>query len=324
MNSFSECQQKVEDRLNNLIINEQPKELYEPIEYILKIGGKRIRPSLVLMGCNVFTEKPEIAMDAALAIEVFHNFTLMHDDIMDKADLRRNKQTVHKKWNKNIAILSGDAMMILAYKFLSNYDPHLFSELFQIFNKTALEVCEGQQYDMNFESAQYIGLDDYLKMIELKTSVLIGASFKMGAIIGGADDYNLKSIYEYGKNLGIAFQLQDDLLDVFGETLKFGKKTGGDIIANKKTFLLIQALENAEGETKVELLDWLDKKNFDPDAKVEAIKKIYNKLDIKEKTLAKIDEFFNISKRSLENISVKNERKSELKGFAEYLMKRDK
>ena len=324
MYSFSECQQKVQDKLASIDLNYKPKELYEPIGYILSIGGKRIRPSLVLMGCNVFDDDIEKAMEAAIAIEVFHNFTLMHDDIMDKADIRRNKQTVHKKWNENIAILSGDAMMILAYQFLKNYRPGLLSNLFQVFNKTALEVCEGQQYDMNFESAQNVTINDYIKMIQLKTSALIAASFKMGAIIGGADNSNTKNIYEYGKNLGIAFQLQDDLLDVFGETKKFGKTNGGDIIANKKTFLLIQALENANGATKKELLGWLAKKEFDPLEKIESVKKIYQTLKIEEKTQTKIDEYFKESNRSLENISVNNERKTELKAFAEYLMNRDK
>lgn len=324
MYSFSECQDKVQERLKKLSLDKKPKELYEPIDYILSIGGKRIRPSLVLLGYNVFNEDIEKAMDAAMAIEVFHNFTLMHDDIMDRANMRRNKQTVHKKWNENIAILSGDAMMILAYQFLSNYEPQLFSKLFPVFNKTALEVCEGQQYDMNFESAQNVTIDDYLKMIELKTSVLIAASFKMGAIVGGANASSCDSIYEYGKNLGIAFQLQDDLLDVFGDTKKVGKINGGDIIANKKTFLLIQALENAEGDTRENLLGWINKQEFDPAEKVEAVKEIYNQLNIKEKTQAKVDEFFVRSKHSLENIAVNEERKTELKTFATYLMNRDK
>ncbi len=324
MNLFSECQQKIEERLNKLTINGYPKELYKPIEYILGIGGKRIRPSLVLLGCNIFSNEIEKAMDAALAIEIFHNFTLLHDDIMDKADIRRNKQTVHKKWDENIAILSGDAMMILAYQFLARYEPVLFSKLFQVFNKTALEVCEGQQYDMNFESSQNVIIEDYLKMIELKTSVLIAASFKMGAIIGGANKSNSEHIYEYGKNLGIAFQLQDDLLDVYGETQKFGKKSGGDILANKKTFLLIQALDNASGNTKKNLIDWLNKKEFNPEEKIDAVKEIYNELHIKEKTHAKINGFFDISIRSLENISANDDKKNELKAFAEYLMNRDK
>jgi geranylgeranyl diphosphate synthase type II len=215
-------------------------------------------------------------------------------------------------------------MMILSYDFLSKYEPKLFAELFSIFNKTALEVCEGQQFDMNFESSLNVSINDYIKMIELKTSVLVAASFQIGAIIGGADDENKKNIYEYGKNLGIAFQLQDDLLDAFGETKKVGKINGGDIIANKKTFLLIHALENATGETKKELLEWLNKTEFDSKEKVESVKRIYNQLNIQEITQAKIDEYFNLSNHSLEKISVNDEKKSELKSFAEYLMNRDK
>ena len=234
--------------LDAAITIKEPKNLYEPIHYILQIGGKRLRPILTIMTCDLFNGNVKNSYDAALAVEVFHNFTLIHDDIMDSAPIRRGKETVHIKWDINTGILSGDAMMIMAYKCFENYDEGIFKKLMCLFNQTALEVCEGQQYDMNFEKRSFVTEDDYINMIGLKTAVLLAASLQIGAIIGGAETNDAKLIYDFGKNLGLAFQLQDDLLDAYGERKMFGKKPGNDILANKKTYMLIKALTLAKGE----------------------------------------------------------------------------
>jgi len=249
MYTFIQIQQIVEKYLKEIELKTEPRELYEPVKYILEIGGKRIRPSLVLAAYNLFKNDVETAINPALALEVFHNFTLLHDDIMDKADLRRNQQTVHKKWNENVAILSGDTMSIKAYELLSKIPAEFLSEVLQAFNKTALQVCEGQQLDMNFESRLDVSVEEYLEMIRLKTSVLIAVSLKIGAIMAGALRNDVHKLYDFGLNLGLAFQLQDDYLDAYGDVQAFGKKIGGDIVANKKTFLLIKALETSDKET---------------------------------------------------------------------------
>ena len=239
--------------LKHFKITKEPSTLYNPVNYILDLGGKRLRPVLTLMAAEIFNCDYKKALDAALSIEVFHNFSLIHDDIMDEAPLRRGKETVHLKWDLNTGILSGDAMLIMAYQLFENYEPETFQKLAKLFSKTALEVCEGQQYDIDFEIRDDVKIDDYLKMIELKTAVLLGAALKMGAIVANASENDQNCIYEFGKNLGIAFQLQDDYLDAFGDPNTFGKQVGGDIIENKKTFLYLKAVEFSQKEIKLEL-----------------------------------------------------------------------
>ncbi len=249
MFTLIQLQEFISEKIQSLNLDKEPKGLYEPISYTLVSGGKRIRPALVLAACNMFSEKIEPAIPVALAFEVFHNFTLLHDDIMDNSPIRRNKETVHEKWNQNTAILSGDAMMIEAYEFLTELPAGLLKNILKLFNKTALEVCEGQQYDMDFETKEIVSEEDYLNMIKLKTSVLIAAALKAGAICGGASDTDADLLYDFGLNIGLAFQIQDDLLDTYADTAVFGKKNGNDIITGKKTFLLINALQKADFKT---------------------------------------------------------------------------
>ncbi len=324
MYTFKNCQNIIEKHLIEIKLPVEPALLYDPVHYVLGLEAKRIRPCLTLLACNLFKDTIEESINPALAIELFHNFTLLHDDIMDRSDLRRGQATVHKKWNNNIAILSGDAMLIIAYDYLSKSPESVLSEIMAVFNKTALQVCEGQQYDMDFESARDVTVEDYLKMIELKTSVLIAASLKIGAICGDAGTYNSDLLYQFGRNLGIAFQLQDDLLDVYADTDVFGKLVGGDIVANKKTFLLINALTMAEGEVHANLTDWLSKKDFDRHKKIKAVTSVYNKLHIKELTQIKIKELFREALLSLDKVSVSKERKKVLETFAQQLMDREK
>ena len=270
----------INDYILALEYPQEPQNLYHPIKYILDIGGKRLRPILLLLAQHLFDTNYQKAIPAALAIEIFHNFTLVHDDIMDNADLRRSNDTVHKKWNINIGILSGDAMLIQAFQQIEKLDKQYMAEVHSIFNRTALEVCEGQQYDMDYEKSLDISVEDYLQMIKLKTSVLIAASLQIGALIGGAKKADQELLYKLGVNLGMGFQLQDDYLDAFANQNEFGKETGGDIAQNKMTFLLITALSKAEGDDKKELLSWIDKKDFDRTEKVNAIVNLYKKLEV--------------------------------------------
>jgi len=257
----------------------EPQNLYAPIQYILGLGGKRLRPILTLMTAEIFGGKAEDAMDAALAVEMFHNFSLVHDDIMDDAPLRRGKVTVHEKWDLNTGILSGDAMLILSYQFFESYPAEIYKELTSLFSKTAIEVCEGQQYDVDFETRDDVTIPEYLKMIEYKTSVLVAAAMKMGALVAKAPQKDADAIYEFGRNLGIAFQLQDDYLDAFGDPESFGKQVGGDIRENKKTFLYLKALEKANKQDKESLLHLYSIKPEDSTAKVEAVKSIFEESD---------------------------------------------
>lgn len=282
MLSFNEILQKVEREISQLSFDYPPKSLYDPIEYILSLGGKRIRPALALMACNLYKENIDNVINPALGIEVFHNFTLLHDDLMDKADKRRNKPTVHKVWNDNTAILSGDAMLIAAYQLIGKTEPDCLKEIFDLFTDTALEICGGQQYDMEFESRTDVTEPEYIEMIRLKTAVLLACSLKIGAIIGGASQEDADNLYDFGINIGLAFQLQDDLLDVYGDTATFGKNIGGDITCNKKTFLLIHAFELASPEQKAILTSWIDKTQFIPTEKIEVFTNIYNELHLKE------------------------------------------
>ena len=307
----------------DLINQNIPKNLYEPIGYALSMGGKRIRPVMVLLACNLFSESIQKALPAALAIEIFHNFTLLHDDIMDEAEMRRNSLSVYKKYNQNIAILSGDAMSILAYNYLLKCNSSEQSEMIQLFSQTALEVCEGQQLDMDYESRSDVSISEYLNMIKLKTAVLLACSLKLGAISANAPAESANQLYAFGLNLGIAFQLQDDLLDVFADQSKFGKRIGGDIVSNKKTFLLLKALELSDDQTKILIHDWITKKEFDESEKIDEIKNIYNKLNVKTITEEFISRYYQSAIQTCEKIDLPEETKTELLNLAQMIMNRD-
>ncbi len=301
-----------------------PINLYQPIDYTLNMGGKRLRPVMLLLACELFSGDVQNALPAAIAVEVFHNFTLLHDDIMDHAEIRRNMPAVHKKYSENVAILSGDAMSIKAYQYLLTVDHPNIQEVTRLFSKTAIEVCEGQQYDMDFETRLDVSIDEYLEMIRLKTAVLIAGSFKMGALLGNASLEDAERLYQFGINLGLAFQLQDDLLDVFADQDKFGKKIGGDIIANKKTFLLLQALAIANREQKAELQDWIDRKKFNPEEKINAIKNIYIDLKLQHISQQKSNEFYQKAMEKIDAINVHSDRKQVIIELAQMIMKREK
>jgi geranylgeranyl diphosphate synthase type II len=323
MHSIKNLQEIIIKAIHQHSYPQEPKELYEPISYFMDLGGKRLRPVLLLLAADLYKVDLEKAIKPALAIELFHNFTLMHDDIMDKAPLRRGKDTVHKKWNDSVAILSGDVMLIEAYKLMMQVNPKILPEVLNIFNTTAIEVCEGQQFDMNFENQQQVDVSDYIEMIRLKTAVLLGASLKIGALIGQASTDDAQHIYDFGINIGIAFQLKDDLLDVYGNPEKFGKQIGGDILSNKKTFLLIKALELANIEQKTNLNNWLNADNFISKDKIEAITDLYNQLDIKTITEEKIINYADLAFSSLQKIDQPEDRKSTLKEFMDLLMLRE-
>ena len=320
MKSIDELRKLVEQELYGLKYPSSPADLYSPIEYILSLGGKRMRPILLLLAHQLFDEDIQKAIKPSLAIEVFHNFTLLHDDIMDKAPVRRGKATVHTKWNENVAILSGDAMLIQSYQYLCDLPSEQLIKCLAVFNEMALQVCEGQQYDMDFEIQAEVDMKSYLKMIEYKTAVLLGAALKMGAIIAGASDRESDALYEFGRNIGIAFQLKDDLLDVFGDEQTFGKQVGGDIIANKKTYLYLKALSLSEGEQKMELVNLYSSESLNDTEKVERVKTIYASMDIQEHIDILIDDYYSRAMNSLNSI---NANLSELELFASILKKRE-
>lgn len=309
--------------LNHFNISKEPINLYNPINYILELGGKRLRPVLTLMTAEIFNCDYKKALDAALSIEMFHNFSLIHDDIMDDAPLRRGKMTVHEKWDLNTGILSGDAMLIMAYKLFENYDPETFTKLAKLFSKTALEVCEGQQYDVDFETRDDISFEEYLQMVEYKTAVLIGAAMKMGAIVANASEINQNNIYEFGKNLGIAFQLQDDYLDAFGDPKTFGKQVGGDIIENKKTILYLKAQEQLDNEGKLELQNLYSISPNDCNDKIETAKHIFLSSGAVEATQLEIKKFTDNAFMVLENMIIDQSKKTILKQLGEQLMNRN-
>lgn len=313
----------INNRLDELSYGDQPTELYEPIRYIMSLGGKRLRPVLVLLAYKLFKDDPESILDQALAVEVFHNFTLMHDDIMDEAPLRRGQQTVHEKWNSSTAILSGDVMLVKAYDQLLEA-PGDLKAIIKAFNECAAGVCEGQQFDMNFESMSSVTEEDYINMIRLKTAVLLGFSLELGAMLAGADKASCQALYDFGVDIGIGFQLKDDLLDVYADQEKFGKQVGGDIISNKKTFLLLKALEMANEEQSKKLNHWIDKTEFNAAEKVKSVTDVYNEIGIRQLTLAKMNEYFAKGFEALDQIDVPQERKTGLKSFAQYLIDRDK
>lgn len=300
-----------------------PKNLYEPIDYILGLGGKRMRPVLTLMAAEVFDVSFEKALPAATAVEVFHNFSLVHDDIMDDAPLRRGKVTVHEKWNLNTGILSGDAMLILAYQYFENYEPAIFRDLAKLFSKTALEVCEGQQYDVDFETREDVTIPDYLKMIEYKTAVLVGAAMKMGAIIAQTSKENAELIYDFGLNLGIAFQLQDDYLDCFGDPETFGKQVGGDIIENKKTYLYLKAIEFSKIEEREQLLHLYTIQPQDNSDKIASVKEFFIHTGASAATQKAIEDYTSKAFETLERMQIAVDKKMVLRAFGEKLMKRN-
>jgi geranylgeranyl diphosphate synthase, type II len=300
----------------------QPESLYQPIEYLMSLGGKRLRPMLALLSYSLYRTDVKAIVPYAVAVEVFHNFTLMHDDIMDKAPLRRGKPTVHEKWNINTAILSGDVMLVAVYEIFRSLPAEKLSAVLAAFNKCAAEVCEGQQWDMEFEKRTKVSREEYINMIRLKTAVLLGFSLELGAILADAPEKDRKALREFGINIGIGFQLTDDLLDAFADPKKFGKQVGGDIIANKKTFLLIHALESAVGKNKKDLAAWLEVKRFRKKEKVEAVKQIYDRLDIRKATQKKIDHYFIKGFRSLDKLSVGDKNADLLRAFTNTLMER--
>lgn len=326
MYTIEELQSRISGEINNEIFRlkeKTPANLYEPIAYSLSMGGKRLRPVMVVLSYNLFRDNIERSFPAAMAIEVFHNFTLLHDDIMDRAEMRRNRLPVYKKYTENIAILSGDAMSIMAYNYLLKDNYEVLEPMMQLFSQTALEVCEGQQYDMDFESRIDVSIPEYLNMIRLKTAVLLACSLKLGALAANAPAKTADLIYVFGLNLGIAFQLQDDLLDVFASQNKFGKKIGGDIISNKKTFLLLKALEIAENGTKKSLHEWISKKDFNGDEKIEIFTNIYKELNIKTITESYINEFYQSALNVFEEIDIAPAKKNELFRLAGMIMDRD-
>ncbi len=302
----------------------EPKELYDPIRYILDLGGKRLRPLLAMLSYALYKDDYAQITKPAAAIEVFHNFTLLHDDIMDNAPLRRGKETVHEKWNDNVAILSGDVMLVKAYDLIIENNSNRLGEIIRKFNKCAAEVCEGQQLDMNFESRDDVTEEEYINMIRLKTSVLLGFSCELGGILADADMNQCQLLREIGENIGIGFQLKDDLLDVYGDHTKFGKQVGGDIISNKKTFLLINAKRLATGDDNDNLESWLNKTSFDPQEKVQAVTDIYNKLGIKSLTESTMNSYFDNGFKLMEGLQGNAEYKKMLKGFFDQLILREK
>lgn len=322
MHSIYQYQEFISDYLNSEYETKEPKNLYEPIHYILGLGGKRMRPVLTLMATEIFDADYKTALPAALAVEVFHNFSLVHDDIMDDAPLRRGNETVHEKWNINTAILSGDAMLILAYQYFEKYNTDVFRDLAKLFSKTALEVCEGQQYDVDFETREDVSIPEYLKMIEYKTAVLVAAAMKMGAIVAETSVENANLIYDFGLNLGLAFQLQDDYLDAFGDPKTFGKQVGGDIIENKKTYLYLKAMEFSTSEEKEQLLHLFSIQPSDNKDKIESVKNIFNTSGASKATQQAIQDFTLKAFETLRNISIDNEKKDILQSFGENLMGR--
>lgn len=322
---IKQLQQQVEKAIADINWVQEPTGLYQPIDYVLSLGGKRIRPVLTLLACKLFSDDEKQALSTALAVEVFHNFTLLHDDVMDRADTRRGKPTVHKKWNDNTAILSGDAMLIKAYQLLQQAPADKLPVLLDLFSKTAIEVCEGQQYDVDFENDLAVQLPQYIEMIRLKTAVLLAAALKMGAIIGGASQQDADALYHYGINLGLAFQLRDDYLDSFGDPAVFGKKIGGDICCNKKTFLMITALQTASEEQRKELLQWIGCTDATcQEQKIKAVLNIYQDLQIDIRCEEAIRAYFEKSVGSLKDVQLSDNKKDILIKFANDLMGRTK
>ncbi len=319
----AQLQEMYQGWLEALALNRDPQSLYEPVKYVLSMGGKRLRPVLMLLAYNLFKDDVERVKPQALGIEIYHNFTLLHDDLMDKADVRRGHPTVHKRWNDNTAILSGDAMTVLAYQQIEQCDERHLRKVINLFNQTAIEICEGQQYDMDFESRLDVTEAEYMEMIRLKTSVLLAASLKIGAILADASEKDADLLYDFGICLGLAFQLKDDLLDVYGDPKVFGKKNGGDILCNKKTFLLIKALELAKELQRQELNRWIEMKEFSAEEKINAVTTLYNIVGVKGITQKLIEDYSAKASALLNEVSVSKERKEALQKLMEGLKTRE-
>lgn len=315
--------EKMNRHIEALKFTRTPQGLYDPVAYVLSMGGKRIRPVLMLMAYNLYKEDVDSILDQATGIEVYHNYTLLHDDLMDRADRRRGKQTVHKVWNDNTAILSGDAMLVLAYRFMARCPDEQLPEVLSLFSQTALEICEGQQLDMEFEQRKDVREEEYIEMIRLKTSVLLAASLKIGALLAGAPAEDASRLYDFGMNLGVAFQLQDDWLDVYGNPEVFGKNIGGDILCNKKTYLLIKAFEHADADQLRSLNEWVDANAFDPAEKIAAVTDLYNRTGAKALCEQKIVEYSERASRSLAAVDLPDEKKVELEQLMRKLMHRE-
>ena len=322
MISANQIQQTFEEYLQNLDYSHNPDNLYAPIRYVLSLGGKRIRPTLLVLAYNMYAEDVKSVYDVAVGMEVFHNFTLLHDDVMDNAEMRRGSLTVHKKWNENTAILSGDGMFVLAYQYLAKCNPIYLKQVLDLANDTFIGITDGQQFDMDFETRSDVSESEYIEMIRLKTSILLAACLKMGALLGGASEQDASLLYSFGEKLGLAFQLQDDLLDVYGDAKVFGKRIGGDIVCNKKTYMYINTCLLASEEEKGVLAKWAQYEGDDVDAKIEAVKAVYDSVGIKGKAEAKIEELFNEAMSLLNKVSVSEERKNVLREYALGLMNR--
>lgn len=323
MFTASELLEKINSHLVDLKFTRTPQGLYDPVSYVLSMGGKRIRPVLMLLSYNLYAEDVTRIYGPATGIEIYHNYTLLHDDLMDRADRRRGRETVHRVWNDNTAILSGDAMLVLAYQFMAQCPAGYLKEIMDLFSMTALEICEGQQMDMEFELRKGVKEEEYLEMIRLKTAVLLATCLKVGALLGGSSTGDAEHLYRFGMNLGVAFQLKDDLLDVYGDVAVFGKNIGGDILCNKKTYMLIKAFEHADAEQLQQLNAWLDGTSFDPAEKIAAVTGLYNQIGIKEICERKMTEY---SERAMENLSavkIANEKKKELENLMKKLMHRE-
>ena len=323
MKTSEELYEKVNTFIDKLTYNREPKSLYDPIKYVLSLGGKRIRPVLMLLGYNLWKDDPERILMPAVAVETYHNYTLLHDDLMDNADKRRGHDTVHKKWDANTAILSGDAMLVVAYQRLASVDQTKLKPVLDLFTETALEIDEGQQFDIDFENRSDVKEEEYIEMIRLKTSVLLACALKIGAILANAPVTDAEALYKFGEQLGLAFQLQDDLLDVYGDTKVFGKEIGGDIMCNKKTFMLINAFNRANDAQLKELQKWCSGEKFDRKEKVAAVTHLYDEIGIRQLCEAKIEYYFEESKKWLDKVSVPEERKAHLRAYINQMIKRE-
>lgn len=315
---------KVNDFIDHLPYDRRPASLYDPIEYVLSLGGKRIRPVLMLLAYNLYRENPESILMQAVALETYHNYTLLHDDLMDNADMRRGHDTVHKKWDANKAILSGDSMLVLAYQRMQQCDVRHLQAVLDVFTETALEIGEGQEYDITFETRNDVTEDEYIEMIRLKTSVLLACAMQIGAILADAPEEDISNLYKFGEQLGLAFQLQDDLLDVYGNSAVFGKAIGGDITSNKKTYMLINAMNRANPEQRHELMRWIEAKEFDRAEKVRAVTALYDQIGIRQLCEQKINYYFDECRKYLAKVNVSDERKQQLLAYTEEMMKRRK
>lgn len=322
MLTSNEILEKINSYIDNIPYTRTPQTLYAPIRYVLSIGGKRIRPSLMLMAYNMYREKPEDILPVACGLETYHNYTLLHDDLMDNAEMRRGHQTVHLKWDANTAILSGDSMLVLAYQRMAQCDPAKLKPVLDLFTETALEIGEGQQYDMDFETRTDVTEDEYIEMIRLKTSVLLACALKTGAILADAPEEDADNLYKFGEQMGLAFQLQDDYLDVYGDPAVFGKAIGGDILCNKKTYMLINAFNRADESRRKELVKWITAERFDPKEKIKAVTDIYNEIGIDRLAKEKIEYYFDQSRKYLAAVGVSEDRKRVLEAYTDAMMKR--